>query len=185
MKSLKNYCRILFAVLILGTTAMPSSAEEAKEAAAKKAPSNEVVERGWKQRCPKQNLLQKLKKKQCEVFQRIDVKESSMRVAEFAVGFPSEKTLEKGAARGVVILPLGILLEQGVEMKVDTAKPLAFKSRYCTNAGCFSYLNLSKDLLDFMKKAKTVTFVFKTSEGQNVNLIMSLNGFEKALKGIQ
>jgi invasion protein IalB len=181
----KYFAAGLLAVLVLGFVAFSSFADEAKKDAGKKAPDNQVVERGWTQRCPEKKPDQKSETKQCEIFQRIDMKESSMRVAEFAVGFPQEKGMEKGAARGVVVLPLGILLEEGVQMKIDDGKPVSFKTRFCTNAGCFSFVMLGKDVLETMKKAKAVTFLFKTSEGQNVNLIMTMGGFEKALKDIQ
>jgi invasion protein IalB len=185
MNSFQKYCVALFAVLVLGVIAGSSFADEAKKDPAKTAPGNQVVERGWTQRCPEQKPDQKPGKKLCEIFDRIDMKESSMRVAEFAVGFPQEKGLEKDAARGVVVLPLGILLDVAVQMKIDDGKPLVFKNRFCTNAGCFSFISLGKDILDSMKKAKAVAFLFKTSEGQNVNLIMTLGGFEKALQEIQ
>ena len=93
MNNIRKFCAVLFAVLILGTAAALSFAEEARKApeAAKpseaaKAPGNEVIAHGWAQRCVEQKPEQKSGKKACEVFQRIDMKDSSARVAEFAVG---------------------------------------------------------------------------------------------------
>jgi len=173
---------VLFAALMIGTVAASSFAGETKKAPeTAKAASSEMVESGWKQRC----LEQKTEKKQCEIFQRIDTKDTHLRVAEFALGFPHEKDLEKGTARGVIILPLGILLEPGFAMKVDAGKPVSFKPRFCTVAGCVSYVNLGKDIIDSLKKSKTVTFMFQTDNGQNVNLVMSMGGFETGLKEIQ
>lgn len=175
MNKFQKYAWVICAAFLLiagSAVAAEKSSAETKDA----APS--VVERGWALRCPEE---QKDKKKQCEVFQRLDMKDSSAaRVAEFAVGFPDKKE----PARGVVILPLGILLEQGVSMKIDDGKPFVFKTRYCTNAGCFSYVNLDKTLLGSLKKGKAVAFQFKSATGQDINLIMNLSGFEKSLKEI-
>jgi invasion protein IalB len=153
-------------------------AEEAKKEETAKADSGtEIVEMGWQKRCADKKSEEA---KKCEIFQRLAIKKSDMRVAEFAIGFPEKKD----TARGVVVLPLGILLEPGVAMKIDDGKPFVFKARYCVNAGCFSYINLDKSILDSMKKGKLASFFFKTAEGQDVNLIMNLTGFEKAMKGI-
>jgi len=184
---------LLAIALAFGFVAAPAFSAEAKKATEKKeetkagkdAKTNEIVERGWAVRCPETKDA-KADKKQCEVFQRIDMKGADARVAELAIGFPTDKDIEKGGAFGAVVLPLGILLDQGVVMKVEEVKkPSSFKVRYCTNAGCVSYVNIGKSLLESMKKAKTVTFAFKTMEGQDVNLIMSLTGLETALKEIQ
>jgi invasion protein IalB len=208
MNSFQKYSVFLLTVVVAVTLAVTSfAAVEAKKDTAAAAPAaaannnkaqkNQVVESGWTQRCPQkkadpkadpkaaQTAAPTTDKKQCEIFQRIAMKETSARVAEFAVGFPQEKGFEKGAARGAVILPLGILLEEGVQMKIDAGKPLGFKTRFCTNAGCFSFVTLSKDVLENMKKAKSVTFLFKTFAGQNVNMVMSMVNFEKTLKAIQ
>lgn len=177
MNSFQKYCAAILIVLF-AVAASPAFAEDKAAAAAKKAPTNEVVERGWTKRCleqPKGSTAPK----NCEVFQRADIKESGLRLAEFAIGFPEEKD-KKDAVRGVVALPLGILLENGISMKIDDGKPVMFKSRYCTAAGCFSYISVDKALIASMKKGKNIVFQFKTSEGQDVNLIMGLQGFDKA-----
>ena len=188
MNKFQKYCVVLFTVMLVGMVAVLSFAEEAKKppeaapAVAAKQPSNEMVEQGWKQRCNTPKAGEKAAEKICEIFQRLEIKENHMLVAELAVGFLHDKTMEKGAAHGAIILPLGISLESDIGMKVDEGKPVVFKPRFCTAAGCFSFVTLSKDLLDTMKKGKAITFTFKTAEGQNVNLIMHIGGFEKALK---
>ncbi|MFH1159074.1 MAG: invasion associated locus B family protein [Pseudomonadota bacterium] len=170
-------------VLITGMGTLPSFAADVAQVPAEKAvagqvPDNEVIERGWVKRCSEQPA-------DCEIFQRIDVKKSSIRIAEFAVGFPQGKDVKKGEARGVAILPLGILLEKGVTMKIDSGMPSVFKVRTCTKQGCFIYIDLDKNLIDTMRKGNTVYFTFDFVSGQKVNLIMNLAGFGKALKEIQ
>lgn len=135
----------------------------------------------WTLRCqPQKEGAAADDKKSCEIFQRLVVKESLARVAEFAIGFPEGSEI----ARGVIVLPLGILLQPGVEMRIDDGKPYAFKIRYCTEAGCFAYVNLDKDLLETMRKGTSANFAFKAADGKDVNLSMTLSGFGTALKGL-
>ncbi len=158
-----------------------NSAVAGKEDKGAKGAAPAAAEVAWTMRCqPQKEGEASADKKHCEVFQRLIVKESSARVAEFAIGFPEGGDV----ARGVVVLPLGILLQSGVEMKIDEGKPYAFKIRYCTNAGCFAYVNLDKTILDSMRQGKLASFFFKSADGKDVNLSMTLSGFEAALKEI-
>ncbi len=109
-----------------------------------------------------------------------------MRVAEFAVGFPQDKSMPKGTARGVIILPLGVLLQAGTSsMKVDDGKPSMFNSRFCTQAGCFSFVNLDQDILNTMKKGKVLNVFFKTADNQDAHAVMDLSSFAKVLGTIE
>lgn len=162
-------------------------AEDAKAPAPKAAttPTNEVLERGWDLRCPDEKT-EKQDKKQCEAFQRLDLKGSEMRVAELAIGFPKEnKAIEKGGALGAVVLPLGILLDEPLSMKIDDGKPMSFRVRYCTAAGCVAYVAINKSMLETMRNGKKTSFDFKTADGQNVNIVMTLTGLDKILKDMQ
>lgn len=163
----------VFAVVISAVLSAQAAAPEAKKAEAEK--KIEMQESGWAKRCEdKEN-------KKCEVFQVLSVKDSKARVAEFALGFPESKDV----GRGGVILPLGILLEDGVTMRIDDGKPYVFKVRYCTNDGCVAFLKVDNALVAAMDKGKQITFSMKSAVGQNVNLVLSLSGFGKALKEIR
>lgn len=116
----------------------------------------------------------------CEIFQRLIVQETGQRVAEFAIGFPEDK----GAARGVVVLPLGILLTDGVQMQIDEHQPFSFKVRFCTADGCYAYLNLNETVLDLMRKGGKAVLSFRSLQGQNVEIPISLTGFTRSLAEI-
>jgi invasion protein IalB len=151
-------------------------------AAAAPAPAKEeptAVELGWTKRCPEKPKDGSPLK--CEVFQRLEVKQTHARVAEFAVGFPKEKD----KALAAVVLPLGILLTQDIVIKIDDGKPMSFKVQYCTNDGCVSFIDLGSDVLEELKKGSSVHFMFKAMNNQNVDLTMGLSGFGKALKEIR
>lgn len=184
MKKLHTLALVAFTAAALAFGAFNAMAAEAKDAkkpaaATPAAKAPEIGESGWTKRCNEKN------KKDCEIFKLLQEKNAKARVIEFALGFPKGEDLKKGEARGAVILPLGILLEEGVVMKVDEQKPLAFKARYCINAGCFAFVNLDKDVLETMKSGKTVSFFVKSMDGQGVRLVMNLQGFGDALKEIE
>jgi invasion protein IalB len=181
MSNFRNLGRAALAALALSLASFHALAADAAKDA--KGKDNKVVETGWSVRCP-----DKAKEKdtaKCEIFSKLEVEGTKARIAEFAIGFPEDKTLKKGNARGVIILPLGILLQEGITMTVDEGKPLAFTSRFCTKGGCFSFVDLDKDLIESMKKGKAINMRFKTGANQKANLIMSLENFGKALARIQ
>lgn len=176
-----NFSVILMSALLVVTlgTAISYAADEVKPAEDQKI---SFEESNWEHRCQKDEKSGKEDKSQCEIFKLIRVKESKGRVAEFAIG-KNEKTKE-GTYSGVVVLPLGILLEDGVLFKIDDDKPVKFRPRFCAQVGCVSYISLDKNLIDTMKKGNKISFIFRSSNGQKVNVDMVLSGFSKALGGL-
>jgi len=184
-----KFSAILIAVSILITAlgvSVSYAKEEAKPAEAAAAPADDkkitFEESNWEKRCQKDEKTGKEDKKLCEIFKLIRVQESKGRVAEFAIG-KSDKNKE-GTYSGVVVLPLGILLEEGIIFKIDDNKPVMFKPRFCAQVGCVSYISLDETLLKTMKKGEKISFVFRSSNGQKVNIDMVLSGFGKALEGL-
>lgn len=115
----------------------------------------------------------------CEIFQRLLVKDTGQRIAEFAVGYPADG---QGYARGVAVLPLGIILDEDIAMQIDDGPRFSFKVRYCTQSGCFAFLDLNPDIVDMMKKGGDATFYFHILNGEPMSINLSLNGFTKALE---
>lgn len=184
-----------FVVLIAGIAAVSTyalGANKAASALAATAPADAVaptsdastvVDTGWSERCD--NKENKAVKKHCEVFSRLEMKASHMRVAEVVVGFPQDNSLPKGTARGVIIMPLGILLEPGATMAIDDGQSFAFKARFCVQEGCYGIVNLNKDILHSMEKGKDLNIFFKTADSRNVKLSLGLKGFDKMLGKIE
>lgn len=118
--------------------------------------------------------------KYCEIVQRLVMKESGQRFAEIAIGYPpSEKT-----ARGVMILPLGVLLEDGVKMTIDDGKPYKFNFRYCSADGCVAVVTLNDKVVGQLKKGNQAVLQFKNLKGQNINLPITLKGFTDAISEV-
>ena len=165
----------------VATAAKPAATAAAPKAAA--ADANVVVDKGWSERCSGKE--KSTDKKACEVYTRLEMKTGGLRVTEVAIGFPQDNSLPKGTARGVIILPLGVMLEPGATMAVDDGKPFAFKSRFCTQSGCFAFVNMNKDILETMKNGKELNVFFKTADNHDAHLAMTLNGLDKLLSKIQ
>lgn len=116
----------------------------------------------------------------CEIFWRYNLADTGQRVAEFAVGYPEgSKT-----ARGVMVLPLGVLLTEDVQMQIDGGQAFKFKVRYCTDAGCSAFLNMNEKLLDMFRAGTLAVVTLKTHQGQNVRIEVPLAGFGKTLAQI-
>lgn len=117
----------------------------------------------------------------CEVFQRLLVRDTGQRVAEFAVGFPNGRG---GAARGVVVLPLGIRLDKDLRLQIDDGAGFSFDIRYCTQDGCYAFFDLTRDIVGMMKRGDEARFYFTTLDNKPLSIELSLVGFTKAAEAI-
>lgn len=155
----------------------------AAEGAAKKAEKPATASgtpKAWTVRCNKDIKDEGTKRGRCEIFQSLIVKETKQRFVEMAISYPKDKT----KARGVVVMPLGILLEAGAQIKIDDGKPLKFHARYCDLNGCLGFLDLDEPLLDSMRKGTKVVLSFVAMNNKTINVEISLKDFATALKDI-
>lgn len=160
------------------------AANESKPAPAAAAAAAAAAESGetWVKRCSKDEK-DKNAKEYCEVFQRLVMKEGGKRFMEFAVGYPEAKDAE--TARGVLVLPLGIMVSEDMAMDVDGKSSFTFKLRSCQADGCYAFLKLAPSVLETMSKGKQINVLFMSATGQKISAQMSLDGFGKALKKVK
>lgn len=151
----------------------PSQAAEAQASPSKdqKASQPNQAKHAWTKRCEKDS-------KYCEIFQRIIVKENQKRLVEFAVGFPN-KDSEK--AQAALILPLGIMVAEGVTVQLQGIKETKAPVKTCTEAGCLAVFEVPDDTLNAMINSDKVTVLFKGAAGKPFQVIMSLGGFADEL----
>ena len=171
---------IVIVLLIAGISfqAIMSDSVSGKEEESAAASSSEAE--SWKIRCAEGVDVNKPEKGKCEVVQTLYVKETGQRFAEMAVGYSSDD----GKPRGVVILPLGILLESGVLFQIDDMPPFKFSPRYCDNNGCVAYLDISDKIMNGLRKGENVKLGMKITDGRQVSVDIPLKGFSKALKQV-
>jgi len=129
----------------------------------------------WNIRCSGEEVAPE---RACEIFQRLTLAKTGQRVSEFVIGLSEDKK----NARGVLILPLGILLDNGIEMQIDDDQIFKFKPRYCVNDGCYAFINLDKPLLSALKKGGVVEFRAVALSGKDIKIKMTLQGVTKALR---
>ena len=140
------------------------------------------MDSAWALRCNDEESVQADNKRgKCEIYQRQDMKDSGQRVIELAIGYPDDQA----NARGIFILPMGILLEPGVKLTIDDGNPLAFQVRYCLPNGCYAYVSLNDDLLGRMSKGTKATVEIVRANGEPLKIPMPLKGFTKALGQVQ
>jgi invasion protein IalB len=165
----------------VGAVVLPH-AGQSQEAAQTPAATGDA----WVNRCEDLKDGEKVVGKYCEAFQRLSVMqkdaapETAQRLAEFAIGYPP---VEKGdaKAKGALILPLGILVNQKTKIAIDGKDAMEFSVRYCDNGGCVAVMDLSNGLIDKLRKGNELTIKAEAATGQPVNITMSLKGLATAL----
>lgn len=174
-----KYKILAFAVVVMGLCValfnQQAVSGEEKTVPAKEAAAAPSADAPWSVRCSSDKPAPG---RECEVYQRLVVAKTGQRVAEFAVGFPKDKQ----DGRGVIVLPLGILLEDGIVMQIGDGQKFKFKPRYCNPDGCFAFVNVNATLTDALKKGTEVQFNAKALTGKEIKIKMSLKGLDKALK---
>lgn len=162
----------------------------AKDEAKKEKPAVSAPKDAWLTRCDKVKLEEKAPEQEyCEAFQNLSVvkenketkAKTTQRLAEFAIGFPPGQK----KPRGVLILPLGVLVEENMQMTIDGKNDVNFRVRYCTPDGCFAFLTMPDSILEKMSKGEKLMLKAKAFTGQNVEIVMSLSGFSKALAKVK
>lgn len=180
---MKNFLALVVFSFFIGVFSFQTSfaqEETPTEQAQTGTPLNEV-EDAWFLRCnkPEDRELEN-KRGACEIFQRIDVRDTGQRLVEMAIGFPDDKE----AARGIFILPTGILLKPGVTMQIDDNQPMKFDVRYCVPDGCIAYVTLNDAVLDLLRKGEEIKVEVKQVNGETITLPILLKGITKALEQI-
>ena len=123
--------------------------------------------------------------KYCETYQRLSVvngegdKKQAQRVAEFAIGFPPA---DKGKASGVLILPLGVVVDSDIKIQIDAKDVMKFRVRYCDAGGCAAIMKLDPSLIDKMRKGKVMTVKAMAFNGSPADVPFRLDGLSEALE---
>lgn len=187
-KNMKFVALGLFLVVAaIGAFVVTSQSVVGQEEAAK--PADGLVKQAtlpegtdaWKIRCNSEEANKAEQKRgKCEVFQQLLVQETKKRFAEFAIGFPEGQN----EARGIMILPLGVLLEPGVEMQIDDQQSFKFKIRYCEPGGCAAFLSLNDQVLNMMRNGKVAKITLQSAQGKSLTFEMSLKGFGDMFKQV-
>ncbi|MFM1816481.1 MAG: hypothetical protein RLZ98_3176 [Pseudomonadota bacterium] len=100
-----------------------------------------------------------------------------------------------GGARAIrIFAPLGVLLPQGLRVKLDdndvcfgkaaTGTCLPFPFLRCTPDACIAQIAIGDDLLGKLKTSKTAVFIVYQTEEAGIGIPISMNGFSKAYEAL-
>ncbi len=191
----------LLALLGAGVSAPVAAKNETKASAAKSVEKAEKTEKpdstpipasnpDWQLRCQDLKEGDQVTGKYCEAVQSLYVvqtdkdskKTNTQRIAELAVGYPPGR---KGkTAQAVVILPLGIIVNEKIMVEVDGSGIDKIETRFCDNGGCVALFELDKGALAKMSKGKEISFRTKSAANQPVFIGLPLSAFGTVLEQI-
>ena len=87
-----------------------------------------------------------------------------------------------------ILLPHGVIIENGFELQVDSALPRRYQFTTCLRDGCLVRIGVTGIELDRMKLGSTMTMVFYAGLGgasdQQIDLNSSLIGFTRAFDSL-
>jgi invasion protein IalB len=104
------------------------------------------------------------------------------RVTEMAIGYPPNIGDD---AQGVIILPLGIVVDEDIVIEVDAKKALSFPVRYCDSGGCAALFKLDKGDIEKFRKGTEIMVKTKAFTGQPVTIALSLKNFVSVMDEIK
>src|SRR5690606_5264603 len=164
---------LLLAILAAGV-AILATGIQAQDSA---KPDNTPTQTGssWLVRCDDIKDGEKVTGQYCEMAQNISVTQkdadpaTAQRLVEMAIGYAPA---EKGKATAVVILPLGILVNEDLVLEIDGRKELDFEVRYCEATGCIASFNLSEKEMGKLAKGAIMTLKTTAATGRAVAIEM-------------
>ncbi len=131
----------------------------------------------WTVACEK---LPKSGKEICNLFQNVTNDKNKV-VMQVAVGYPPGKT----TPQALVTLPLGIMLQPGLEFKGGTAKPVRVPFSVCVKNGCVAGIELKPEIVKGMKAGEKGSVKFAASAKQVIEVPISLKGFTAGFKSLK
>jgi invasion protein IalB len=83
----------------------------------------------------------------------------------------------------MVMVPLGMALPPGIQVKVDEGEAIKLQYTLCHAAGCTAEAEATPAIIDQMKKGKQVVVAAINLAGKAIGFPVPLVGFDKALDG--
>lgn len=120
-------------------------------------------------------------KKQCEVFQRVTWSKEKGQGIALTTLVHMGKNKEKDVTMIRVVTPLGTLLTAGMAIKIDDGKQIKVPYLQCLPGGCLVDMVFDPEMMDKMKKGKTMFVAYRAPNGKDATLPVSLKGFAPAL----
>jgi invasion protein IalB len=127
----------------------------------------------WRLFCP----ALKEKDGACEITEDVVDDKSQQRLAHLIIGRDKDKSMVLA-----VTVPLQVLLEPGIGLKIGDDQVRTFQYKTCTEQGCLSVIPLNDELEAGFAKAQQAGVAVTLPGGKAVELPFSMKGYGDALK---
>ncbi|WP_046868847.1 invasion associated locus B family protein [Microvirga massiliensis] len=82
-----------------------------------------------------------------------------------------------------ILLPLGLLMPQGIRIAIDQDDPIPGKFSICLPNGCFAEVLVDPKAISSLKDGRVLTVGVQNQIGREVAFVMPVTGLGKALEG--
>lgn len=131
----------------------------------------------WTVVCEK---LPQSKKEICNIFQNVTNDKKKV-VLQVAIGYAPDSS----EPQALVTLPLGVLLQPGIEFKGGTAEVKRAPFGVCVKNGCIVIMKLSPEIIKGMKSGTEGSVKFAAAQKQIIEVPVSLSGFTAAFNSLK
>ena len=139
-------------------------------------PENGKKFKDWTVVCEK---LPTTQKEICNIFQNVSNDKGKV-VMQIAIGYPPGKS----EAQALITLPLGVLLQPGLEFKGGTAEAIRVPFSVCVKNGCVAIATLNAGIIKGMKVGTKGGIKFAAGPKQIIEVPVSLSGFTAAFNSL-
>lgn len=116
----------------------------------------------------------------CNIFQNV-TNEKDKVVLQVAIGYPPGQE----QPQALITLPLGVLLQPGIEFLGGTAKAERVPFSVCVKNGCVAIMKLEKEIIKGMKAGNKGSVKFAAAKNKVIEIPVSLNGFTAAFNSLK
>ncbi|MCU7939554.1 MAG: invasion associated locus B family protein [gamma proteobacterium symbiont of Bathyaustriella thionipta] len=131
----------------------------------------------WTVVCEK---LPKTQTEVCNIFQNVTNDKDTV-VMLIAIGYPPGKT----EAQALITLPLGVLLQPGIEFTGGTAESFRIPFGVCVKNGCVAVAQLNEKTISGMKAGTKGSIKFAAAQKKIIEIPVSLSGFTAAFNSLK
>lgn len=112
----------------------------------------------------------------CEAAQRLTVRKTGQVFLAITVKKPADAK----TPTMMLQLPHGMFLPEGVSLQVDANGAHKEAVQMCDPTGCYVGLSIDEKMLKSLKSGKKLSISFKSLTKEDINVAITLSGFEEA-----
>jgi invasion protein IalB len=130
-----------------------------------------MIYQDWRLLCP----ASKDKDNSCELSQDVISEKAHARVARLVI----LKDKDKSTVLAVTV-PLEVLLEPGIGLKIGNEQPRIYQYKTCTEEGCLAVVPVDEQIEQALAKAPNAGIIVAGQDGKGVELPFAMKGYIEA-----